>query len=81
MARGWGRSEEDLGADKEARRESVPAAGGPRAELQRAAQRRSIELSLANVAQELSKAEHPVRRAMLEAAKRDLEARLRALAE
>ena len=80
MARGWGRSEEDLGADKETQRERGKAASGPRSELQRAAERRSIELSLSNVEQELAKAEHPVRRAMLEAAKKDLQTRLRGLA-
>ncbi len=79
MARGWGRSEEDLGADKETQREHVKTVGGPRAEAQRAAERRSIELSLANVEQELAKAEHPLRRTMLETAKKDLEARLTAL--
>jgi len=80
MARGWGRSEEDLGADKEAQRERARAAGGPRAELERAARRRGIELSLAHVEQELAKTEHPARRAMLEAARADLQAKLATLA-
>ena len=73
MARGWGRSEEDLEADKQEQRERARLAqSGSRDALQEAARRRGIELSLANVEQQLASTASPARRAALEAAKRDL---------
>lgn len=79
MARGWGKSEEDLGAEKEETRRAARAAG-PATREERAAveRRRSLELSLARVEDELGKTEYPARRQALEMAKADLLARLAA---
>jgi hypothetical protein len=80
MARGWGRSEEDLGAEKEHAKEALQAPGsGSRADAKRAAEARSIRLSLARVEDQLSKTSNEARRSALEAAKRELTERLAAL--
>ncbi len=78
MARGWGKSEEDLGAEKEhAREASEKAAARPsRAHAEEAARRRGLELSLARVEDLLAKTENPARRRALEAARAELTERL-----
>ena len=81
MARGWGRSEEDLGAEKEQARTEREKPRGPisREEASREARRRTIEMSLARIREELEKTSHPERRAALEAARRELEEKLKEL--
>jgi hypothetical protein len=77
MARGWGRSEEDLGAEKEAARAAARAAG-PTTREERAAieRRRGIEMSLARIEEMLSQTENADRRRALETAKEELRAQL-----
>lgn len=81
MARGWGRSEEDLEADKESARADRGATAGAarRRDTKIDAERHAIELSLARIAEQLTRTTHPERRAALEAAKRELEAKRDAL--
>ena len=78
MARGWGRSEEDLAADKEQTRESRGGtSGGEKDRRARdAARRRGLELSLARVEDLLSKTENADRRRALETARAELTERL-----
>lgn len=78
MARGWGKSEEDLGADKEHAREAAEkaAARPSRAHAEDASRRRSLELSLARIEDLLAKTENPDRRRALETAKAELRERL-----
>jgi hypothetical protein len=80
MARGWGRSEEDLGAEKEAAREAAQkaAARPDRAHAEELVRRRSLELSLARIEDLLGKTENPARRAALETARAELRERLAA---
>jgi len=77
MARGWGRSEEDLEADREQAREDrsrVSRFSSPE-EARREAERRSIDLSLARIEQELAKDPPEPRRRALEIARGELRAR------
>lgn len=78
MARGWGRSEEDLGAEKEHARESAERALARPApdQAREVARRRSLELSLARVEDLLAKTRSPDRRRALETAKAELLERL-----
>jgi hypothetical protein len=78
MARGWGRSEEDLGSDKEQLREGTSAAAARLSpeEAALAAQRRNLELSLARVEAELAATESPPRRLALESARTELRQQL-----
>ena len=78
MARGWGKSEEDVGAEKEHDREARErAAARPSREYaDRLARRRSLELSLARIEELLAKTQNPDRRAALEAARAELTERL-----
>ena len=78
MARGWGKSEEDLGAEKEHAREATEkaAARPSRAHGEEAARRRGLELSLARIEELLGKTENPARRRALEAARAELTERL-----
>jgi hypothetical protein len=78
MARGWGRSEEDLAADKEQERAKASGAGGRIASAEVVARRRAISLSLARIRDERSRTPpaHERRLAALDAAERDLEAEL-----
>ena len=78
MARGWGRSEEDLAADKEQVKDGRgTATGGEKdREAREAAKRRGLELSLARVDDLLSKTENPDRRRALETARAELTERL-----
>src|SRR6478736_1312468 len=80
MARGWGRSEEDLGAEKEHAKEARSAAsGGARLEAKTRAEAHSIRLSLARVEDQLRNVTNPARRRALETAREELRARLSAL--
>jgi hypothetical protein len=78
VARGWGRSEEDVGAEKEHDREARErAAARPSREYaDRLTRRRSLELSLARIEELLAKTQNPDRRAALEAARAELTERL-----
>jgi hypothetical protein len=76
LARGWGRSEEDLAAEKEAAKDEERQRGqphGPSAdEAGRQAKIHGIDLSLARIAEQLSRTAHPERRKALESARNDL---------
>ncbi|HEY6928252.1 MAG TPA: hypothetical protein VJA66_01125 [Thermoanaerobaculia bacterium] len=72
MARGWGRSEEDLGAEKEQAREEKRSRGGKRKDSQLEARRKTLRLSLARIEQQLAKGLASVRRQALEAARDEL---------
>jgi hypothetical protein len=78
VARGWGKSEEDVGAEKEHDREARDrAAARPSREYaERLARRRSLELSLARIEELLAKTQNPDRRAALETARAELTERL-----
>ena len=77
MARGWGRSEEDLAADKEQARDGRGSAGGENdRQAREAARRRGLELSLARIEDLLSKTENADRRRALETARAELKERL-----
>jgi hypothetical protein len=81
MARGWGKNEEDLGAEKEAAREAAEkaAARPSRAYADELTRRRSLELSLARIEDLLEKTENPARRRALETARAELRERLEAV--
>ena len=81
MARGWGRSEEDLEAEKEQSRQDRSRPSGRRspAESKRKTERRSLELMLARIREQLPKVTGAERRRALETAKADLEERLERL--
>jgi hypothetical protein len=78
VARGWGRSEEDVGAEKEHAQEAreKAAARPSRDSAERLAKRRSLELSLARIDDLLRKTGNPDRRAALETARAELTERL-----
>jgi hypothetical protein len=78
VARGWGKSEEDVGAEKEHDREARErAAARPSREYaDRLVRRRSLELSLARIEELLAKTQNPDRRAALETARAELTERL-----
>jgi hypothetical protein len=78
MARGWGRSEEDQEADREQVREERGQRGArrPEAETRRMSERRSLELALARIREQLPKVSNPERRRALETARLELEKRL-----
>jgi hypothetical protein len=80
MARGWGRSEEDQGAEKEQARESHGSASGASRDAVLASKRRSLELSLARIEDLLSKTTNPGRRDALESARAEIQERLDGLA-
>ena len=76
MARGWGRSEEDLGAEKEqAAEEKSEGSGARRPDAEAAAARRRLEMALARIEEQLAKNPSPVRRQALEMARAELLAR------
>jgi hypothetical protein len=80
MARGWGRSEEDLGAEKEHAKEARRAAsGGAKLEAKTRVEARSVRLSLARIEDQLKKVTNPGRRRALETAREELRTRLSAL--
>ena len=78
MARGWGRNEEDLGAEKEHAREAKEKseARPARAYADEMARRRALELSLARIEDLLRKTANPARRSALETARTELLERL-----
>jgi hypothetical protein len=78
MARGWGRSEEDLEAEKEQARQERANPAGRRSpeETKRLADRRSLELALARIREQLPKVRGAERRQALETARAELEKRL-----
>ncbi len=77
MARGWGRSEEDLAAEKEAAKDEERERGQPLGPSPEDAHRRArihaIDLSLARIAEQLAKTSHADRRKALESARDELE--------
>ena len=79
MARGWGRSEEDLAAEKEQSREERGQAGGARADALVESKRRGLRLSLARIEALLAGTASPARREALEAARAELLERLERL--
>jgi hypothetical protein len=83
MARGWGRSEEDLAADKEQEGAKRGESRGRMAGADRVAQRRAIELSLARIRDELARTPpaHEGRIRALEAARSELSLQLARLDE
>jgi len=73
MARGWGRSEEDLGADKEAASEERRSGrGARRADSESIESERALAMALARIADQLAKTTSPARRRALEAAREEL---------
>jgi hypothetical protein len=77
MARGWGRNEEDLGAEKEQAVEERGA--GPSVRLPDAAAiaaRRRLEMTLARIDDQLAKDPSPVRRQALEMARSEILSRM-----
>ena len=78
MARGWGKSEEDQEADREQAQEDRRKRGvrRPEAETRRMTERRSLELALARIREQLPKVQNPERRRALETARQELERRL-----
>jgi len=72
MARGWGRNEEDLGAEKEQALEEKGSSRGTRRNATLEARRRSLELSLARIEEQLAKNLIPARRQALETARAEL---------
>lgn len=81
MARGWGKSEEDQGAERDQAREArgAPAGGSVPANAALAAKRRSFELSLARIEDLLSKTSNPARREALEQARAEIRERIEGL--
>ncbi len=79
MARGWGRSEEDLEAEKEQARADRKAGSGSRGDAGRETLRRGLSLSLSRIEDQLSKSPSPSRRLALEAARAELLERLERL--
>jgi hypothetical protein len=80
MARGWGRNEEDLGAEKELAREARGAAsGGAKRDAKRKAEAHTIELSLARIEDQLKSTTNDARRRALETAREELRRRLEEL--
>lgn len=77
MARGWGRSEEDLEADREQARTERGAPRGTRRDAALESERRALKLSLARIEEQLARTSNPARRKALEAARDDLARRLR----
>jgi len=72
VARGWGRSEEDLGAEKEQVLEEKGSSRGARRDAGLEVARRSLLLSLARIEEQLAKAPASPRREALEAARAEL---------
>jgi hypothetical protein len=79
VARGWGRSEEDLDAEKEQAREERGSSSGSRADAADEAKRRTHRLSLARIEEQLARTTNPARRRALESARMELVERLQSL--
>jgi hypothetical protein len=77
MARGWGRNEEDLGAEKEQAVEEKGAGSSVRRpDAEATAARRRLEMMLARIDEQLARDPSPVRRQALETARSEILARL-----
>jgi hypothetical protein len=77
MARGWGRSEEDLGAEKEQAVEEKGAGSSiRRPDAEAVAALRRLEMTLARIDEQLARDPSPVRRQALETARSEILARL-----
>jgi hypothetical protein len=77
MARGWGRNEEDLGAEKEQAVEEKGAGSSVRRpDAEATAARRRLEMTLARIDDQLARDPSPVRRQALETARSEILARL-----
>ena len=76
MARGWGRNEEDLAADKEQAKSERERSEGSRADAVLEGKRRSLGLSLARIDEQLSRTTNAVRRQALASARTELVERL-----
>ncbi len=73
MARGWGRSEEDLGAEKEqAAEEKVAGSGVRRPDAEATAALLRLQMALARIDEQLAKNPSPARRQALETARSEL---------
>lgn len=81
MARGWGKNEEDLQAEKESAHADRSSASDAahHIDARKKTERHAIELSLARIAEQLARTSNPDRRAALDAARRELELKLKAL--
>lgn len=81
MARGWGRSEEDQGAERDQAREAkgAPAGGAMHSDAALTGKRRSLDLSLARIEDLLTKTSNAARREALESARAEIEERLEGL--
>jgi len=81
VARGWGKSEEDLQAEKEQALEGnrLTLSRPSPEESRRIAERRTLELSLARIAEQLPNIKSADRRRALEVARSELARRLAAL--
>ena len=80
MARGWGRNEEDLAAEKELAKEARgSASGGAKKDSDRRTQAHGIRLSLARIEDQLAHTSNDARRRALESARRELSDRLAGL--
>ncbi len=78
MARGWGRSEEDLGADKEQAIEEKSAGSGVRRpDAGATSARRRLEMALSRIDEQLAGRPNPARRRALETARMEVLAQLR----
>lgn len=78
MARGW--ESKSIEAQQDEVMRTRDAAAAPRAPDPHAAERRTLELARAQAASQLTRAQLPHHRSMLDAAIRDLEQRLTRLA-
>jgi len=76
MARGWGKSEEDMGADKEHARDARASGSGTRTDAERRAKAHAIRLSLARIEEQLALTTSEARRRALATARRELQDQL-----
>ena len=77
MARGWGRNEEDLGAEKEqAAEEKGGGSSDRRPDAEAIAARRRLEMAVARIDEQLARDPSPVRRQALEMARSEILARM-----
>ncbi|MEO8432984.1 MAG: hypothetical protein ABI592_15880 [Acidobacteriota bacterium] len=79
MARGWGKSEEDMGAEKEHARDARASGSGTRTDAERSAKVHAIRLSLARIEEQLALTANEPRRRALETARRELQDQLAAV--
>ncbi len=79
MARGWGKSEEDMGAEKEHAQDARSSGSGTRTDAERRARAHAIQLSLARIDEQLALTTNEARRRALETARRELQDQLAAV--